>query len=114
MKKKTFLIFLAILLPIILFLVWILIKDNQKITSTGANITPQSQEELKPYEEMYSLLESGNIKQDTFEIEPIKQKRNFNVYLRSPYEISRKDFEKWLIDNNYSEIPKDKFVFINF
>lgn len=86
---------------------------TQKPIQTGAIIIPLTKEELGPYDQMYELLDKGIISQDDFEIQPIKQKRIFNVKLKSPADLSKIKFEAWLKENNYDKIPKEKFIFVD-
>lgn len=89
------------------------LKEKGVVVETGAVIIKPDQSELIPYDQMYALLDKGIISQDDFEIQPIKQKRIFNVKLKSPADLSKIKFEAWLKENNYDKIPKEKFLFVN-
>jgi hypothetical protein len=88
-----------------------LFLKNKIPNETGAKIVPLTQEEYDPYDQMYKLLELGNIKEENFEIIPNKQKRTFKVILNSPVDESKSEFYQWLVTNNFDSIPKEKFLF---
>ena len=86
-------------------------SKNKIPSETGAEIIPLTQEEYDPYDQMYKLLELGNIKEENFEIIPNKQKRTFKVILNAPTDKSKSEFYQWLVTNNFNNIPKEKFLF---
>ncbi|MDP2684491.1 MAG: hypothetical protein Q8P20_05565 [bacterium] len=88
-----------------------LFSKNKTANETGAKIVPLTQEEYDPYDQMYKLLDLGNIKETNFEIVPNKQKRTFEVVLNTPIDESKSKFYQWLVTNNFNNIPKEKFLF---
>lgn len=113
MKKIIITVLIIIILLVISYISYNLLLKNKIPDETGAKIVPISQEEYDPYDQMYKLLDSGNIKETNFEIMPNKQKRTFNVNLNAPIDESKLEFYEWLITNNFDSIPKEKFLFTN-
>lgn len=112
-NKKIIISAITIIVLSIGFIIYNNYKSSKiRVIETGANITKLSQTELDPYNQMYTLLEKGIIIQPNFEINPIKQKRVFEIKLKLPSNVSKLKFEEWLIQNNYDKIPKEKFLFI--
>lgn len=113
MKKIIITILIIITLLGVSFISYNLLLKNKIPNETGAKIVPISQEEYDPYDQMYKLLELGNIKETNFEIISNRQKRTFNVSLKAPVDKSKIEFYEWLITNNFDSIPKEKFLFTN-
>ena len=113
MKKIIITIIIITTLLILSFVGYNLFLKNKIPSETGAKIVPLTQEEFDPYDQMYKLLDLGNIKESNFEIIPNKQKRTFEVILNAHMYESKLEFYDWLITNNFDSIPKEKFLFTN-
>lgn len=112
-KKLLYIFGLCVLLTTLYFVGrWYLAMNEPVIQTTGAVISPPSDDELEPYRQMYELLDKGIVRQPTFEIRPIPKKRIFEVKLNTPSNKSKVDFQIWLKENGYDGIPSNKFFFV--
>jgi len=75
---------------------------ENSLTPNKISLTPEE-------EEMSRLIKQLPIKTDAFNISMNYADSVFVVQIAQPGEANYKVFEKWLVDNNFSKISKDKF-----
>ncbi len=120
MKKILVLSVIAVALIITAVTLFILKKnDNSKSVeatkttdNTGVIIQPKSDFETRQDQEDTRLFNMMPVSGVGFKVEYYAVKDVYRVTLALPYEESRINFYSWIQQNNFSEMPKDRFELI--
>lgn len=78
---------------------------------TGAIQSSLPVKEKESYDELYNLMDQGEVNTDYFKIEPIYQDRIIQITVKKPLDQNRDKAETWLKQNGYSNIPTNKIVY---
>lgn len=81
------------------------------VSGTGAIINSLPATEAEAYNQLYDLLDRGEIDQGSFKIKPISKKRMIYIYVREPSDENAILAQKWLTENGYGNIPEEKIVY---
>ncbi len=80
-------------------------------SGTGAIISSLPATKAEAYNQLYDLLDRGEINQGTFKIKPISKKRMVYIYVQEPIDENAILAQKWLAENGYGNIPEEKIVY---
>lgn len=113
--RIVFLITLAVTV-ILLFIYFALKLFNQnKILEvpdqTGAIQSSIPVKEKESYDELYNLMDQGEVKTVYFKIEPLYQDRTIQITVKKPLDQNRNKAETWLKQNGYGNIPSNKILY---
>jgi hypothetical protein len=79
---------------------------------TGAFKFPIPATEKEVYDELYNLMEKGEITSDYFKIEPIYQDRTIQITVKKPLANNKVKAETWLKENGYSNVPTNNIIYL--
>lgn len=78
---------------------------------TGAIQSSPTQEEIASYEQLYNLLDKGEISTDYFKIQPVSKQRKINILVKKPLDVNKEKAIQWLKENGYGSIPEKNLFF---
>lgn len=87
-------------------------RSSSTPKETGAVSSTISNSERESYDELYNLMDQGEIKTENFSIYPVYQDRLVQIVLEKPFAENKIEAEIWLEENSYSKIPNGKIIYL--
>jgi hypothetical protein len=113
--RIMFLVTLTVTVILLLIYFALIIFNQNKIVAvpdqTGAVQSSLPATEKESYDELYNLMDQGEITLDYFKIKPIYQDRTIQITVKKPLDQNRDKAETWLKQNGYGNIPSSKILY---